>query len=105
MITIALGVLLGGLLLGTIRYWLPVVLVLAVVAFMLGLLENPNLLEPLTAEDQITADVVVKDDDVWLENIVVAHSPDATLVCPINQAHRLKELLELIRQHGGEEFL
>jgi len=56
-------------------------------------------------------DIIVTEDNnhliaaIGLENIVVAHSPDATLVCPINQAHRLKELLELIRQHGGEEFL
>lgn len=42
---------------------------------------------------------------IGLENVVVAHSPDATLVCPVNQAHRLKELVELIEQHGGEKFL
>lgn len=40
-----------------------------------------------------------------LENIVVAHSPDATLVCHIDQAQRLKELLESIKQHGGEKYL
>ncbi|MDD5063300.1 MAG: sugar phosphate nucleotidyltransferase [Phycisphaerae bacterium] len=40
-----------------------------------------------------------------LENIVVAHSPDATLVCHVDQAQRLKELLELIKQHTGEKFL
>jgi mannose-1-phosphate guanylyltransferase len=40
-----------------------------------------------------------------LENIVVAHSPDATLVCHIGHTHRLKELLELIKQHTGEKFL
>jgi mannose-1-phosphate guanylyltransferase len=40
-----------------------------------------------------------------LENIVVAHSPDATLVCPIGETHRLKELLDLIKQHGKESFL
>ena len=40
-----------------------------------------------------------------LENIVVAHSPDATLVCHIDQTQRLKELLELIKQHAGEKFL
>jgi Cu/Ag efflux protein CusF len=33
--------------------------------------KNPNLLESLSPEDQITADVVVNGDDVWLENIVV----------------------------------
>ena len=42
---------------------------------------------------------------IGLENIVVAHSPDATLVCPIDQTRRLKELLELIKQHAGEKFL
>jgi len=42
---------------------------------------------------------------IGLENIVVAHSPDATLVCHIDQTHRLKELLELIKQHAGEKFL
>ena len=42
---------------------------------------------------------------IGLENIVVAHSPDATLVCRADQTHRLKELLELIKQHAGEKFL
>lgn len=42
---------------------------------------------------------------IGLENMVVAHSPDATLVCPADQTHRLKELLELIADHGGEKFL
>jgi mannose-1-phosphate guanylyltransferase len=42
---------------------------------------------------------------IGLDNIVVAHSPDATLICRIDQTDRLKALLELIKQHGGEEFL
>ncbi|MBN2020302.1 MAG: mannose-1-phosphate guanylyltransferase [Sedimentisphaerales bacterium] len=42
---------------------------------------------------------------IGLDNMVVAHSPDATLVCPINEAYRLKELLERIEQHTGEKFL
>jgi mannose-1-phosphate guanylyltransferase len=42
---------------------------------------------------------------IGLENIVVAHSPDATLVCHADQTQRLKELLELIKQHTGEKFL
>jgi Cu/Ag efflux protein CusF len=33
--------------------------------------KDPNLLTPLSAEDQITADVVVNGNDVHLENIVV----------------------------------
>ncbi len=42
---------------------------------------------------------------VGLENVVVAHTPDATLVCHIGQTQRLKELLELIKLHSGEKFL
>ncbi|MHC4495150.1 MAG: mannose-1-phosphate guanylyltransferase [Planctomycetota bacterium] len=42
---------------------------------------------------------------IGLENMVVAHSPDATLVCHIDQTQRLKELLDIIQQHGGEKFL
>lgn len=42
---------------------------------------------------------------IGLENIVVAHSPDATLICHADQTHRLKDMLELIRQHTGEKFL
>jgi len=42
---------------------------------------------------------------VGLENIVIAHSPDATLVCHIDQTHRLKDLVELIREHRGGKFL
>ena len=33
--------------------------------------KDPNLLKPLAPEDQIKADVVVNDNDVYLENIVV----------------------------------
>jgi len=33
--------------------------------------KNPNLITPLSPEDQIKADVVVNGDDVYLENIVV----------------------------------
>ena len=42
---------------------------------------------------------------IGLENIVVAHTPDATLICHTGQTQRLKELLELIKEHGGEKFL
>ena len=33
--------------------------------------KNPSVLDSLSPEDQITADVVVNGDDVWLENIAV----------------------------------
>jgi Cu/Ag efflux protein CusF len=38
--------------------------------------KNPDLLDSLRPEDQITADVVVNGDDVWLENIVVVKKAD-----------------------------
>ncbi|HEW79905.1 MAG TPA: mannose-1-phosphate guanylyltransferase [Phycisphaerales bacterium] len=57
------------------------------------------------------SNIVVTEDKghliaaIGLENVVIAHSPDATLICNLDQAHRLKELLELIEQHTGEKFL
>ncbi len=38
--------------------------------------KNPNQLTPLSAEDQITADVVVNGNDVYLENISVVKKAD-----------------------------
>ncbi len=54
--------------------------------------------------------IVTEDQDhliavIGLENMIVAHSPDATLVCHIDDAQRLKELLELIKKNTGEKFL
>ena len=42
---------------------------------------------------------------IGLKNMVVAHSADATLVCPIGETGRLKELLEIIKEQHGEKFL
>jgi len=42
---------------------------------------------------------------IGMENTVIAHTPDVTLVCHADQTHRLKELLEKIRKTHGEEFL
>lgn len=54
--------------------------------------------------------VVTEDEDhliaiLGLENIVVAHTPDATLVCHIDHTHKLKDLLDHIKQHCGDKFL
>ena len=54
--------------------------------------------------------VITEDDDhliaaIGMENVVIAHTPDATLVCPLDDTQRLKELIELIRSHDGEKFL
>jgi len=42
---------------------------------------------------------------IGLQDIVIAHTPDATLVCHVRQTERLKTLLERIEEHGHTEFL
>jgi len=55
--------------------------------------------------------IVVTEDQghliaaIGLEDVVIAHTPDATLVCRTGQTERLKELLALIESHGRKEFL
>jgi mannose-1-phosphate guanylyltransferase len=55
--------------------------------------------------------IIITEDEghliaaIGLKNIVVAHSPDATLICHVDQTQRIKELLELIKQNTGEKFL
>jgi Cu/Ag efflux protein CusF len=49
--------------------------------------KNTNALDPLSAEDQITADVVVNGNDVWLENIVVVKKAEQKNAPPPNKSH------------------
>lgn len=42
---------------------------------------------------------------IGMEDVIVAHSPDATLVCPIHQAHRIKELLARLESEGKKKYL
>jgi hypothetical protein len=49
--------------------------------------KNPNLLTPLSAEDKITADVVVNGNDVYLENIVVVKKADQAKPPAASDAH------------------
>jgi len=42
---------------------------------------------------------------IGMENMIIAHSPDATLVCNIDQTAKLKQLLEQIERNTGEKFL
>ena len=51
--------------------------------------KDPKLLDSLSPEDQITADVVVKGNDDWLENIVVVKKPDQAKTPASNDAHPL----------------
>jgi mannose-1-phosphate guanylyltransferase len=74
--------------------------------------ENNNIVVAGTSELLDCKDSIIVTEEqghliaaIGLENIVVAHSPDATLICHIDQTQRLKELVELIRQNSGEEFL
>ncbi len=55
--------------------------------------------------------IVVTEDEghliaaIGLDGIVIAHTPDATLICHAKQTDRLKELLALIERQGRKEFL
>jgi mannose-1-phosphate guanylyltransferase len=54
--------------------------------------------------------VVTEDKDhmialMGMENTIVAHTKDATLVCSIEHADRLKELLEQVQTHKAGKFL
>jgi mannose-1-phosphate guanylyltransferase len=42
---------------------------------------------------------------IGVKDMVIAHSPDATLICPADQTHRLKELLEKIEKDTGDQYL
>jgi len=56
-------------------------------------------------------DIIITEDKghliaaIGLNDIVIAHTPDATLVCHVSQTERLKTLLERIEQHGRTKFL
>jgi mannose-1-phosphate guanylyltransferase len=54
--------------------------------------------------------IVTEDNDhliaaMGLEDIIIAHSHNATLVCRIDQAERLKELLSLIEKKSADKYL
>jgi len=42
---------------------------------------------------------------IGLKDILVVHSDNATLICPVTEAYRLKELVERIEQNGKTEYL
>jgi mannose-1-phosphate guanylyltransferase len=74
--------------------------------------ENGNIVVAGTSELLGCKNSVIVTEDkghliaaIGLENLVIAHTPDATLVCHAGQTERLKELLALIESHGRGEFL
>ncbi|MBP8303267.1 MAG: mannose-1-phosphate guanylyltransferase [Phycisphaerae bacterium] len=58
-----------------------------------------------------TDTLVVSEEDghliavIGMEGVLVAHSPDATLVCPVHRADRLKDLLDRMERRGRTEYL
>jgi mannose-1-phosphate guanylyltransferase len=84
----------------------------AALADMISSDENGNIVIAAASEliDCNNSIIVTEDSGhliaaMGLKNMIVAHSPDATLVCPIDDTPKLKELLEKIRDKGGEKFL
>lgn len=54
--------------------------------------------------------IIVTEEDhliavLGMDDCIVVHSPDATLVCHRNESQRLKELVALIQQKYGQKFL
>ncbi len=84
----------------------------AALADCLSLDENNNVIVAGASELlDCKNNIIVTEDKghfiaaVGAKDMVVAHTPDVTLVCHVDHAHRLKELLELIERHGGQKFL
>ncbi len=92
-------------------HWLDVGCFTAL-AEAIGSDENNNVVAAGTSELLGCKNSIIVTEDkghlvaaMGVENIIVAHAPDATLVCHVDYAPRLKELLELIERHGGQKFL
>jgi len=74
--------------------------------------ENGNVVVAGTSELLDCRNNIVATEDkghliamIGLQDVVVAHTPDATLVCHVSQTEQLKTLLERIEQHGRTKFL
>jgi mannose-1-phosphate guanylyltransferase len=84
----------------------------AALADMISSDENGNIVIAASSELMDCKNSVIVTEDsghliaaIGLKNMVVAHSPDATLVCQIDDTVKLKELLERIKNKGGEKYL
>lgn len=74
--------------------------------------ENNNVVVAGTSELlDCRNDIIVTEEKghliaaIGLQDIVIAHTPDATLVCHVNQTEKLKTLLEKIEQRGRTKYL
>ncbi len=73
---------------------------------------NNNVIIAMNSETLDSKDNIIVTEDqghliaaMGVENMIIAHSPDATLVCSIDQAHRLKKLLEKMENNKGDKYL
>ncbi|MCX5647421.1 MAG: sugar phosphate nucleotidyltransferase [Phycisphaerae bacterium] len=74
--------------------------------------ENNNVVVAGTSELlDCRNDIIVTEEKghliaaIGIQDIVIAHTPDATLVCHVSQTERLKTLLERIEQRGRTKYL
>jgi len=74
--------------------------------------ENHNIVIAETSELMDCRDNIIVTEDknhliaaIGLENVVIAHTPDATLICHVGRTEQLKSLLDRIEQHGRTRFL
>jgi mannose-1-phosphate guanylyltransferase len=74
--------------------------------------ENNNVVIAETSELLDCRDSIVVTEDknhliaaIGLEDVVVAHTADATLVCHVSRTEQLKSLLDQIEKHGRTKFL
>jgi len=63
-----------------------------------------------TASLDSRGNVVVSEDDhliatIGVEDLVIVHAPDATLICSKAEAQRIKELVETVRDRYDEHYL
>jgi mannose-1-phosphate guanylyltransferase len=74
--------------------------------------ENHNVVIAETSELLDCRDNIIVTEDknhliaaIGLENVIIAHTPDATLVCHVGRTEQLKGMLDRIEQHGRTKFL
>ncbi|MHC5118979.1 MAG: mannose-1-phosphate guanylyltransferase [Planctomycetota bacterium] len=73
--------------------------------------DNNTIISDHTVFLESSNNIVVTEDNghmlalIGVEDMIIAHSPDATLVCPVKHAGRLKELLEKIQHQKMDSFL
>jgi mannose-1-phosphate guanylyltransferase len=74
--------------------------------------ENGNVIVAGTSELLDARNNIIVTEDkghliavIGLQDVVIAQTPDATLVCHVSQTEQIKTLLERIEQHGRTKFL